>query len=198
MVPTWKCLNFNVFTFTHLSKWVGNQDICMCPCVPDKLGSGVKGVCASNLKWQNMNTYLGKLTNLSSRSVFLSGWFFYSFLTKKQISAHTKEFCEEGPSFLQILKNQLSDFYSSFMQIAKIWKDSYNLLLSYMVYSQIWVTLFAVDHQFGYITKLKRKPMLQREIFLILIACIKYFILMTIHLSVSKSSKSLDILPMLV
>jgi hypothetical protein len=61
-----------------------------------------------------------------------------------------------------------------------------------MVYSQIWVTLLASDHQFGYITKLKRKPMLQRENFLILIAGIKYLMSMTIHLSVSKKLKIIE------
>jgi hypothetical protein len=60
-------------------------------------------------------------------------------------------FNKESPYFLQ---------HSS--KVAKTsLPDSKNVLLSYLVNSQIWLNLFVVDCQFGYITKLKKQILIR-------------------------------------
>ncbi len=52
---------------------------------------------------------------------------------------------------------QLPDPYNWFQWVAKISKYSYNFLLSYLAYSQIWLNILVDDCHFGYFTKLGRK-----------------------------------------
>jgi hypothetical protein len=58
----------------------------------------------------------------------------------------------------QILTNVFEkspDSFGSSMQ-PKMWKGLKSFLLSYLVYSQIWLNFLVDDHRFGYITKLKK------------------------------------------
>jgi hypothetical protein len=79
------------------------------------------------------------------------------------ILTNTKELCEKFDTNLPGFERMKIETTRFLQQIptsrVKIQKDSSSFLLSYLVYSQIWLYLLMDDCQFGYITKLKKKDL---------------------------------------
>jgi len=51
----------------------------------------------------------------------------------------------------------LPDFYIGFYHVAKNLKEYFKILISYPVYSQIWLNFIMDDNQFSYITNMRIK-----------------------------------------
>jgi hypothetical protein len=77
----------------------------------------------------------------------------------------TKNICEKNGHSLpdyNFFNKESPDFLQQFSKVVKTsLPDSKNVLLSYLVNSQIWLNLFVVDCQFGYITKFKKQILIR-------------------------------------
>ncbi len=80
---------------------------------------------------------------------------------KNMVSTYRKDFPREnGPKFGRhwIFFFKLPDLYDKFQVDSQIIEQFYLLLLSYLVYYQIWLNFFENDRHFGYITKSWKGP----------------------------------------
>ncbi len=112
------------------------------------------------------------LVSCSSTSTSSNGCFFLlvgkispNFNLKKKFSTHTNDFSwkKKRPKFAKFqrrIKPKSPDFNDKFQQVAKKYRRILVFifpLLSYLVYSQIWLNHLPDDHHFSYITKLHPK-----------------------------------------
>ncbi len=94
-------------------------------------------------------------------SVSFTGEFLPIFDLENMVSTYRKDFSwENGPKFGRhwIFFFKLPDLYDKFQVDSQNIEQFYFLLLSYLVYYQIWLNYFENDRHFGYITKSWKGP----------------------------------------